>query len=743
MGPKKGDKSGEEKKTKVKKDQKGKEKVQEKKNPPKSKSEPKKVQTKAERKGQPPKTLVHVAEVHAEPTSPSIASNVDSPGSPASVASDATTSARRGRGRGKTAAKQKGQQRSTSRDSDGKPAAKSSKSSKGKKRSSGSSFSESPTHPSAPKSQKSPLEMYHATYGDDSPVERESEDDSDPNNSRDVNSDNMEVEQSGDGGEGPGPDMPTITAPKNKRRRKPVEECVTLEQKFEDLAVDFIEAHPCIWYPSDKNYKNKQSKQTAWATIAEKCGLTTEKMQKWWESQRDRYVREKRERDERPSGSGNQPYTPSAKSLWLAQRLAFYGKVCKHQRKSLKSIRAAQAKRDGTEMDPEELAHNTAEDVDSGAVDQSQSTRGRAKNKSVAAADILGEISRHLQSVARAREDISKPKTIQQAYAELVATWINNVGPDQFEQVQDDLNVYMKNSNQRFAKPKPRAASQIGPQVVVLDDNSSTGSGYVSRNPTTPSANVSSTNYYSDISPGGSTSEPTSQGEWQMPPEQWDNRPFNPNFPLFKTQTRDFMNKYTARMRAQANLRDPNVLYSESSLHTPSSTYSYSQVASQPTETGYGEEMPTFVHPRNNMPYTLNTNYGNVQAVQAQPTMMPPPSNERYTLTELQQQQQQGDIAGIRKAPRRPPQATPTKQILPQSLPSSAPPNLSRVPDTATITNLASTGAQIASSMQSVNEPESIPETQSSNASNDDNASIHVNTASEDGEGEGDGDGAE
>ena len=100
MGPKK-EKSGESKKNAPKKDTKGKEKVSEKKTVTKPKT---KVQTKAEKKAMPAATVMEVAaEVHLPPpTSPSGDSIVESPGSPASVASERGSKPKgRGRGRGK------------------------------------------------------------------------------------------------------------------------------------------------------------------------------------------------------------------------------------------------------------------------------------------------------------------------------------------------------------------------------------------------------------------------------------------------------------------------------------------------------------------------------------------------------------------------------------------------------------------------------------------------------------------
>jgi len=524
--------------------------------------------------------------------------------------------------------------------------------------------------------------------------------------------------------------MPTISAPK-RRKRKPLEDCVVLEQELEDKAVDFIEAHPCLWFISDKNYKNKQSKQTAWSKIAETCNLSVEQMQTWWESQRDRYVREKRERESKPTGSGADDYVSSAKSIWLARRLAFYGKVCRHHRKSLKSIKAAKAIRENREPDPDQLEMDTNQDVDSGAVDASQSTRGKTPKKNSVSSDVLGELSEHLKSVAKARENLMKRKSTQEAYGDFVCTWIYNMPAQQFDTVQDDFNVYMLQSNKRFAKAVPPMGPPIvttSANIVVMDEEACNSSGYGSRNPsTTPTSSVSSAACYNtDMTP---CEDPDPNPGWQPTPERWPNKAFNPNYPLYQSQTKAYVDKVMARQVTNVSYADGT-----NSYNNPTN-FAYSNAGS--LQAGYtGNQLqrvvannfqqpasaPSTYVPSSNLelmrPAQLSssqTQFGNLGNVGGQSVNY----QEKFSLTDLQSRT---DVTGIKKAPKskiaagartRPKTPETVQQIVSMDEAS-----------------LASTGLYVSTGLQATNvDPTVIPETQQVAATSETD-SVHVQTAS-------------
>ena len=528
-----------------------------------------------------------------------------------------------------------------------------------------------------------------------------------------------------------------IHTPKKRKKRQPLQDCVVLEQELEDKAVDMIESHPCLWFISDKNYKNKQTKQTIWGEIAKVCGLTVEQMQTWWESQRDRYVREKRERESKPTGSGADDYVSSAKSIWLARRLAFYGKVCRHHRKSLKSIKAAKARRENRDPDPEQLEIDTNQDVDSVAVDSTQSTRGKTPKKGGGSSDILGEISDHLRSVARAREDLMRKKTTQEAYGDLVCTWIYNMSTAQFEQVQDDFNVYMLQSNKRFPKvtsmgpPRPVVTSTTAPNIVILDDSGSTG--YVSRSSsaTTPSTVTSGSCYNTDMTP---CEDPDPNPGWQPEPEHWPNKAFNPNYPLFQSQTKSYVDKVMARQVR-------NVPYSDSGIASFSNTtnnnlayigqgtmqagYTGNQIqkylgnnqyqpaaAATASSTSFGQGMDMM---RSGMMAANNTQYGNVTSAVGQAQLY----DEKYSLTELQNRP---DVRGIKKA-------TKTKSATPMKTRPKTPEPVQSV--VMQDVSLANTGLYVSTGLNATNaEPTCIPETQPQQVhATDETESVHVNTA--------------
>ena len=299
-----------------------------------------------------------------------------------------------------------------------------------------------------------------------------------------------------------------------KTRKEPVK----FDRSQEDEILDFMEVNECLWNPGHGEWMKADVKEKAWKTIGAKIECDWQEIRTWWNTNKDRYVREHKKSK---SGSGSKCL--SARMQWLMLRLSFYSKVVTHHQLPIVSLKAQIAEREGREPSP--VSDDNPDDI--------STCKGRGKISTTTSSTVqkvVAQMEEHLKAAEKQQRELLKPKSEQEAYGLYISTWLSGLEGPAFDNARTVINdlitttaIKARRSAHAFTPPAPRV-----PRYSPVSDDTASPRSWA-QDP-----------HSSSVVP----SQLSASEMWQPHPSTWRPYAADTTTPLYKTQTREYMGQY-------------------------------------------------------------------------------------------------------------------------------------------------------------------------------------------------------